>query len=313
MTNDEKDLDKILSGSKGIVYLMFVGREANTAKVVKTLVEGHIVKDPNSIYGSINHLKKSGFIKTVRVLSEPGPPKIRTANLQPIFDTVSFYRAWKMIPEDNQQLTNDEKKKMTSLFESMAPLLDYFPKYLSLSVEVSRKKIRSLHWIETLGVFYEFCLRTVEACWSIREFNMDLKFLSSMLKRQKHRITNLLFEPYRYIYDVLQRNEVTMETISTLASFSVNGDKDIYSDTFVRELHLTCISLKNPLAAYAEYNRIKDTAPRRAILEKLEQELHGIQHDLEKTANHKVKDMNGILEEIIRRVEFLREYIKKVG
>lgn len=293
---------------------MFLGEERNQAKVAKVLYKNGIVRNQHTVRGCINILKTKEFLTEGKKMKYPGPQKSRTVKtLEPIFETVSFYRVWKMFPTDKRQLIDKEKNKMARLFKNIAPLLDYFPKYLSLASEILRRKIRKLAWAETLSVFYEFCLRIVEVSWSIRESNMDLKFLPSMLRRQKHRFADLAIEPYRYLYDALQKGKVTRKNISALASFSINGDKDIYRNTFLRELHLTRISLKNPLEAYAEYSRIEDTAPRRAILEKLEQELHRIQRDLQKTANHKVKDMNGTLEEIIKRVEFLRKYIKKVG
>ena len=304
MTNDEKDLDKILSGSRGIVYLMFVGREANTSDVVKIIHDNGIVQDYNSIYGSINQLEKNGFVHTVRVLPKPGPPKIRTANLQPIFHTATFYRVWKMIPEDDQRLIDHEKKKMAWFFESVAPLLDYFPKYLSLSAEILRKKIRSLHWIETLGVFYQFCLLIVETCWDVYEHNLNFK-VSPTPKSDEEKLLDLASAPYRYVYEAYQTGKITVETISTLANFSVNGHKDVYGDTFLRELYLTSISLRNPLEAYAHFNYTEDVtkaviegrlenvsllALRNAIFDRATKEHREFERQLEEIADHKVRD-----------------------
>lgn len=299
------NLEKVLRGAKGISYLMYVGREVNTANVVDLLYQNRIVKNRDVVYGYTNDLEKIKLIKTTKVLPQPGPPKIRTARLEPIFHTVSFYRSWKTIPTDKRTLSKEEKQRIALLFKNMAPLLDCFPQYLSLSLNVSKKIVRNLRWTETLSIFLEFCFRIVENCWSIYEHNLNLKEPPHSLQSKTRVFQDLAMAPQVYIYDAYQKGQVTTQTISGLANFSINGHKDIYRDTFLRELYLMFISLRNPLDAYVHVMHTEDMASaiaeglldgisvlalNQAIFDKAGKEYGKIKKESEKVADHKVRD-----------------------
>ena len=298
------NLEDILVGAKGITYLMFLCRKVNQADVGKVLCKNKIVKNQNVVRVHVNKLAKKKLLTKGKRLHLPGPPKIRRVRtLQPIFHTVSFYRVWKMFPEDRRRLAHEEKVKMTMLFKRIAPLLDYFPRYLHLWCAQNKKKVRTLTWQQTLSVFYQFCLWIVEACWDACEHNLDFKVLPTLKPQEK--LLDLGSAPYRYVYEAHQTGKITIETISTLANFSVNGRKDIYTDTFLRELYLTSISLRNPLEAYAHFNYTEDVAKatiegrlenirllalRNAIFDKATREQRQLESHLKEIADHKVRD-----------------------
>ena len=300
----ETKLQKALVGAKGITYLMYVGREVNTAYVAKILHQNKLIKNKNVAYSYSNNLEGMGLIKTVRVKVAPGPPKIRTANLELIFDMVSFYRVWKMLYENHRKLTDQEKLKLTSLFKGIVPLLDYFLQYLSLWLKFHKAKVRRLHLNETLSVFFEFSRSLVEACWQICEHNMDLEKLE-IKHVAKEGVWDLFDASFQYIGEAYKKGKVNVETISTLARFSVNGSKDVYRDTFLRELYLTSISLRNPLTAFEHFIHTEDIEEAmlehklerinvlplfRAVINKACSETRRIRRELEKIADHKVRD-----------------------
>ena len=263
MTNNGKDLDKILSGSKGIVYLMFAGRGAKTSDVVKIIHDNGIVQDFNSIYGSINKLEKNkpSLVYTVKVLEKPGPPKIRTANLQPIFDTVSFYRIWKISAgKDERQLTEKEKAQLKSLFKSVACFLEYFPEYFSWGIKALRKRsVRNVEWHDTLHIFFQFCEKLIEVCWEIKhhKFQLNSHYLKwhSVIEREEIHpyflaLEHLSKDPYIYVYNAYKQKKITDQHVLALANLSQKGHKDIYlNGTLLQELHFTSLALRDPISA----------------------------------------------------------------
>lgn len=99
--------------------------------------------------------------------------------------------------------------------------------------------------------------------------------------------------------------KVKAENISELASFSVNGIKDIQHRTFLREIYLASISLRNPAAAFADFMNLEDmtstiieglfddisvSALNNAILEKAFKESFQIEKELETISEHEAKD-----------------------
>ena len=242
--------DEVLLGAKGITYLMYVGREANTVNVVNFLFEAGIIKNKDVAYAYTSQLENGHhLIKTVRTLPRPGPPKIRTAKLQPIFETIEFYRMWKLYPEDTRQLSLEEKQKLALFFQSVSSLWEYFPHYLQshLGFPKKQKLVKMLEWTETLSIFIEFCYRITETCWEVN------KWLPYGLEQDSQRIAETLRDigsaPFGYIYDAHKTGKLTNQTIREIADFSLQGEKDKYRDSFLRELYWTFISLRNPLEA----------------------------------------------------------------
>jgi hypothetical protein len=240
--------DKALLGAKGITYLLYVGREVNTVDVVNLLVESKIIRNKDVAYVYTNELEKGRFIRTTKTLPSPGPPKIRVAKLEPILQTIEFYRRWQFYLEDERQLTLEKKQRIIAFFQNVSSLRRYFPHYLHLHLsfpnEEKPKLVKMLEWTETLSIFIEFCLRILETCWQINEH-------SGLKGDQK--ISELLGDigsaPFGYIYDAHKKGKLTAEAIAEIARFSFNGHKDIYRESFLRELYYSFISLRNPLAA----------------------------------------------------------------
>ena len=260
MTHDTNDFTTFLNGARGITYLMFL-KKAETSDVVKLLnEEGIISEDP--IYQYINKLERQGLIETVHVLPKPGPPKIREVKtLDPIFDTTSFYRIWKISAEkDERQLTNNERGQLRLLLENIACFLDYFPEYFSWGVKALRKRsVRNMEWHDTLQIFFLFCERLIEVCWEIEYYKLQLNDRypkrHSIIEDEKINpfiiaLEHLFEAPHRYVYDAYKRRTITDEHISALANLSQKGHKDIYLEgTLLQELHLIRIALRDPLSA----------------------------------------------------------------
>lgn len=302
----EKNQEDILVGAKGITYLMFLCRTANQADIGKILCENDVVKNQNVVRVLVNDLEKEKLLtKGKPVPKLPGPQKTRrTRSLQPIFRTVSIYRVWKIFPKDERRLKPEEKVKMRMFFKTIGPLLDYFPRYLYLWCKQNKKKVRTLTWNDTLSVFYQFCLLIVETCWDVYEHILNFEVFPA-LKSDEEKLLDLASTPYRCVYEAYRTGKITIETVAILANFSVNGHKDIYVDTFLRELYLTFIGLRNPLEAYAHFIQTQDMeeailehkleginvlALCNAIFAKSTKELRQIERELKKIADHKVRD-----------------------
>jgi len=342
-----------LKGAKWVTYLMFLGKERNTSEVVEVLVKNKIVKNKDVVYLYINDLEKMGFIETVKVLPEPGPPKIRRVkDLSPIFSVASYFRIWKIkYGRDERQFTDEEKQKFESLFERISPFLDYFPEYFSWAAKVLRKSIRNIEFYETLGIFFEFCQQLIEICWFIKsDLANDEEILKKFLKREitikedKNPLVvatlHLTHDPYRYIYDSLFiKKKASFSDIEALGAFSTYGHKDIYiKGSFLQNLYLNRIALRNPLGADAFYQELetietmlwrdkirevnvrplylaiwdKAREEEREIREKIEQEIKKLRRTSEKWSFQEevkiIREADSYKEEEVKRI--LRDIIK---
>jgi len=284
---------------------MFLGRQKKQSEVAKVLHKNGIVKDSNVVRTYANDLEKKGYLTKGKPLPLPGPPKLsKVKTLTPIFNTMSYYRSWKMFPQDERQLLREERKKLTKFFKTVSPFLDYFPQHLSRLIKVGGKGIRGLTWNETLSVFLDFCVRVTEACWSINK----LPLINGELPFPKEAFASMpLPNPYEYVQDGYRQNKITATDISNLAKFSINGPNDIYMDTFLREVYLMSISIKNPIEVLIHLqnvetvmetlfqNKLRDLgigvrALFHAILKRSQEEGDKMIIELQKIANHRVRD-----------------------
>lgn len=140
-------LDKILSGSDGIIYLMFLGRDTYAARIQGSLV-GTIYKNNSNVNQAVNRLLKHGskfliFQRKHRGEKTPGrKAEIYTASFAPIFETLQAF-----------DIDFDEKELQHAL-ESLSVANNYFPEYLLNMFETSI--VRKSPWRITLANFFYY-------------------------------------------------------------------------------------------------------------------------------------------------------------
>ena len=156
METDKKKfarLNKILNGSDGVVYLLFVGRETYAAKVQNRLV-GTIYKHGANTNQAIERLLKhqSEFLVFKNKQREEGSrgreADIYSANLEPIFLTLKSLGV-----EFNQ-------RTLQLALESLAEGNDYFPNYLTNMFDVS--VIRTFSWNSLLSLYLFFVVELLK-------------------------------------------------------------------------------------------------------------------------------------------------------
>jgi hypothetical protein len=151
--NETQYVRDTLSGTDGIVYLMFCGRETYVANTEKPLMEAGLFENPANINQTFKRLERDteDFIKFVRrEEKKPGVPAIYTANLHPIFVTLN-----------NLGVQYDEEE-LTKSIEALSPLNDYFlEKYVSIArlrEHNGRIRYRKLDWHNILCYYFLFLM-----------------------------------------------------------------------------------------------------------------------------------------------------------
>jgi len=140
-------LDKILGGSDGIVYLMFLGRDTYAAKIKDSLV-GTIYKHDSNVNQAVKRLLKHGseFLVFKRRYREEGTPgreaEIYTASFDPIFLTLKA-----------SDIDFNEKELQHTL-ECLSPANDSFPQYLINVFEIST--VRNMSWDIILANYFSY-------------------------------------------------------------------------------------------------------------------------------------------------------------
>lgn len=239
-----------LVAAKGIVYLMFVGRNIKAYDIVGKLTKARIVSKAAVVYQYVNRLQQKGLIIQVEERPGRGGPTIRTANLDAIFDTIGVSRRMVegLIFSKNQySLRHDEKKKLGFLFENMRGLIDFFPEYLRLVL--GERKVRGLRWRETLYHFLKFCIAVMNEC-NIRKRNPEVSV-------SRYEEIPPVFEAERRIFMIANKVDEAVQTkgisdieFSILADLTTEGYDDIYKrGTFLNSLYLMALSLISPEAA----------------------------------------------------------------
>jgi len=118
-------LHEILRGSKGIVYLMFLGRDTYTAMIRNSFVPA-IFQNPENVDQTVKNLLKHGselliFRRKDRKEKRPGrKANIYTASFDPIFLTLRAFGI------------DFDKDEMQRVIKLLSPTNDYFPRYLQL-------------------------------------------------------------------------------------------------------------------------------------------------------------------------------------
>ncbi len=137
----------VLSGSTGIVYLLFVGRENYAAKIQSPMKETLFAHESN-VNQTVSKLTKAGkhFLICRGHFREKGSPgrarDIYTANLNPIIATLKRFN-----------IQFNESELIFSL-TALADTTDYFPKYLTNMFQTFL--IRKLHWHQLLSISFPY-------------------------------------------------------------------------------------------------------------------------------------------------------------
>ena len=140
-------LNRALTGSDGIVYLMFLGRDTYAAKIQGFLV-GTIYKHNSNVNQSVNRLLKYGseflvFRRTHREKRTPGrAAEIYTASFDPIFLTLGAF---------GMDVDKDEMQLVVKL---LSPTNDYFPQYLRNILQ--RSIMRNMSWVNILASYFTY-------------------------------------------------------------------------------------------------------------------------------------------------------------
>jgi len=249
--NLEKEFDRQLDGAKGIIYLMFLGREVNTFYVAQNVMATRIVQKLPTVYGYVNELQRKNLIRLVEVeKGKRGPSKLRTANAEPMLKTIK-----------RRYALRDErwKRKFQTLFKNLRGILDHFPEYLS---EKSNKKVENMLWDETLSIFLSFCKQVINECYWLKKdpyTNVSCGY-SGLTKDYKEgkidaelyrllRKANVAMAPYDYIKKSLKHGTFIQKNLTSIAALSGEPQYDIYEESFSGELFYMSTALRDPYLA----------------------------------------------------------------
>jgi len=119
----------VLDGAKGLVYLMFLGRETHTASFYKKFKELELLSDESQVNQHVILLKKGGYLRDAyeERQKERGRPIILTANPDPFKDFLRRHGA-----------NDKEIEEIMFYVEHMADAQTVFLDYLA---EVKKKEI----------------------------------------------------------------------------------------------------------------------------------------------------------------------------
>lgn len=256
----EKEFDKQLAGAKGPVYLMFLGRNVNTFYIAQKLLAAKIVQKTPTVYAYVNELQRSGLIRLVEVeKGKRGPSKLRTADAEPLLETVKGRYAW-----FEERWLGD----FQTLFRNLQGILDHFPMYLS---ETSNKKVEDLLWGDTLSVFLYFCRRVINECYWLNKVpnvivssgisSLEKDYAKGKLKPEVYKLlrkNHFVMAPYDYIQESLKQGAFTQKNLTSLAALSGDPQYDIYETTFSGELFYISMALKDSELAHTLKQHIEN-------------------------------------------------------
>jgi len=141
-----KELDELLVGSKGLVYLMFVGREIKANEVFKVLNFHQVIQKEATIYSYVSDLEDKGLIETVKKDSGPGNPKLRRASLDGIMKTVRDTKV-------NLGLEGSDEEDLKTVLENAGVVINGFPEFLKKEID---GKFSQLTWKRSLSSFISY-------------------------------------------------------------------------------------------------------------------------------------------------------------
>lgn len=174
-----------MDGARGITYLLFLHREAKISDIQKELIANRIVRNEDTIYDYVRKFEKDKIIRIVRVEQGPGPPKIRTANPEVIYQSIQKH-IFRVEPPSSTPW-HDTKEKLQILFTKATHVVHDFPLFLKITLELNEQRAADLRWNDTLAIFLSFCEQFARACWIIHRFGrpkIQTKYQSSLREIQ---------------------------------------------------------------------------------------------------------------------------------
>ena len=270
-------LNKILSGSDGIVYLMFLGRDTYAAKI-KDLLLGTIFRHDSNVNQVVNRLLKHGseflvFKRKYRKEKTPGrAAKIYTASFHPIFLTLEAFNV------------NFDKKELRFLIESLSASNDAFPEYLTNMYEKSM--VLNWPWHITLAHYFAY--------------------ISDYL-----RITSLpVIDKTTQIYSILPTSiSIPKETIDSL--LNKYPDLEMKFASMTMQLTLARIKLKPKYLSHLEelIKARRDLLSGLETIKKFEPKLKELENFLNLLKQADLKDIESTME-YIERIRETEEFLK---
>ena len=261
-----------LVAAKGIIYLMFVGRKIKVYDLRKELKKTGIVKEISVAYQYVNDLERGDYIKRIEEKKGRGSPKIRTANLGPIFETIGVSRRLVeglFLSKNEYSMKGDEEKDLELMFEKVGGIIDFFPKYLRLRLG-EESKFRNLEWREMLSYFLHFCIEVLDECNVKKKIEIikgeyasgeELPSYEGWPSEIPDATTKRRIMIANIVERAIKKKTLSEGDIATLANLSEEGHSDINRrGTFLNFLYLTALSLVNPEAAYTIEKFIKDNS-----------------------------------------------------
>jgi len=234
-----------LRGAKGLVFLMYLGREVITNDVASILCDKEVVENKEVVYQYSKKLEKMGLLKVAKEDRHArGRPRFLTADRDALLSYISRCSMGELLDKD--------EKCLSSALTSTAKVLDYYPEYLKASL--NGQSIRSLRWNKILSNFLFFFLEFVRECWLLREYpkvrpplmigelgkwkDLERKGkISKEMLRARENSVKLSFGLSNFVKDHLQEEEITEVA-------SLMKDKDaLYKDTFTGRLQFVSITI----------------------------------------------------------------------
>lgn len=196
-------------------------------------------------------MEKSKIINLVRKEKAPGPPKVRTADLWVLIETIK--PVWFKLRGEGLADFNERVSQLSRLVRTISPLIDYFPEFLSEYIKGWRS-VESLRWEDTLSIFLYFCERILDACWFIankypnqlhEDKHVPTAEIVTTFEGERRRMRWTVPPARKYVPQALENGLITIEGINAVSSMK-QAPSDIFTDTLTADLMLTAVGLKDP-------------------------------------------------------------------
>ena len=253
-------IESRLTGWRGILYYLFVGRQVIAGRIVRKLRDleqnllalqsgsvEHALKiiGEDSVYVYVNDLENHDIIHCVRKeKGRGGVHKYRTANPDILFKTLDLYWSDQEEPVAGGGLPKEDKTNFQVIFKNIGGIVDCFPFYLWL---YNKQGSVNYTWTDATRYFLDFCCQLITACHGLEgelESKEEGSNSPSDTRWMKEVVNSPLLGWEVFMSKALRTGCLSSQNISALGSLS-EGDS-IYEDSFLRRLKFTSIGLVDP-------------------------------------------------------------------
>lgn len=186
---------------------MFCGREAYTAAFATKFVEARLLAHPEEVDQAVADLSERGLLRVVRVEEKRGRPRIRTADLTPLYQTLKRYSF------------TATQSELEAYLKPLDKSMDHFPEYVAACLPMAETTVRNLRWELSLALFCQFVglIPTLAAFPRAKNAIQNVKAIEPILEYLE-KIEKALASVYRRSFGVIQRASAEYKSPKDLRS-----------------------------------------------------------------------------------------------